>query len=148
MSARPRPALPRSPGIRILLVAAVAASVIGGFVFVTTAMGLGHADVRGLRLQGTLEALFLAGVGISAAGAAAAAAGLRRGRRWAVVLFAAVWPFFAIVCLALDRMAPVAGPGRPLAFYLLWIGLLPAGLVLLLGRPWLRGGVTAPRASG
>jgi hypothetical protein len=38
------------------------------------------------------------------------------------------------VCLALDRTVPAPGPGRPLAFYLVAIGLLPAALTVLLGR--------------
>jgi hypothetical protein len=106
-------------------------------MLVLTAVGLGHADVRGVRLTGALRLGFLGGLALAVAGAAAAAAGLARGRRWGAGLLAAVWPSFALVCLALDRVTPAAGAGRPLAFYVV-LGLLPAAVTLglaRLGRP-------------
>ena len=124
----------RPLGARVLLAVAVAATVLGALVLVLTAIGVGHADVRGLRLQGALRTAFLLGLGVAVAGTGAAAVGLHRRRAWAVGLLAAVWPTFALVCLALDRTAPAPGPGRPLAYYLVAIGLLPAALTVLLGR--------------
>jgi hypothetical protein len=124
----------RPLGARVLLVVAAATTVLGALVLVLTAVGVGHADVRGQRLEGALRAAFLVGLAVAVAGAGAAAVGLYRRRGWAVGLLAAVWPTFALVCLALDRAAPAPGPGRPLAFYLVAIGLLPAALTVLLGR--------------
>ncbi|HZF68723.1 MAG TPA: hypothetical protein VEZ47_11840 [Gemmatirosa sp.] len=131
--------------LRILLVVAVLVSVLGGAVFVLTALGLGHADVRGLRLTGGLRLGFLAGLGVAVASTATASVGLHRSRAWAVPLLAAVWPAFALVCLGLDRITPAPGPGRPLAFYLVTIGLAPALVTLLLGR---HGSTRAARAGG
>jgi peptidoglycan/LPS O-acetylase OafA/YrhL len=119
---------------QVLLIIAVLVSLIGGAVLVLTALGYGHADVRGLRLTGGLRLGFLAGLGVAVAGTGAAALGLFQRRRWAVPLLAAVWPAFALVCLALDRLTPAPGPGRPLAFYLIGVGLVPAVLTLLLGQ--------------
>lgn len=122
-----------SVGTWILLVVAFSTSLVGGFVLIATALGFGHADVRGVPLEGGFNLLFLGGLAVAVAGAAAAAVGLVRRSDWAVGLLAAVWPSFALVCLLLDRIAPAPGPGRPLAFYLLGIGLVPAVLTLLLG---------------
>lgn len=102
--------------LRALLAAAAVLALLGGVVLVLTALGYGHADVRGLRLTDGLRLAFLAGLGAAVAGAGAAAVGLYRERRWAVPLFAAVWPAVALGSLALDRVAPAPGPGRPLAF--------------------------------
>lgn len=118
----------------ILLYIAVIVSLLAGSVLVLTALGFGHADVRGLRLTGGLRFGFLAGLGVAVAGTMTAAVGLYRDRPWAVPLLASVWPVFALVCLALDRLTPAPGPGRPLAFYLVMIGLAPALVTLLLGR--------------
>jgi hypothetical protein len=133
-----RPPAARPLGARILHVVALATVVLGGAVLVLTAVGLGHADVRGLRLTGALRLGFLGGLALAVAGAAVAAAGLARGRRWGAGLLAVVWPSFALVCLALDRLTPAPGPGRALAFYVVAIGLLPAAVTLglaRLGRP-------------
>jgi hypothetical protein len=119
----------------VLITAAVLVSLLGGAVFVLTALGYGHADVRGLRLTGGLRMTFLAGLGLAVAGTCVATVGLYRQRSWAAPLLAAVWPAFALVCLALDRLTPAPGPGRPLAFYLIGVGLVPAVLILLLGQP-------------
>jgi hypothetical protein len=124
----------RSVGTWFLLLVAITASLLGGFILLATALGFGHADVRGVPLEGGFELLFLAGLGVAVALAGAAAVGFVRRRRWAVGLLAAAWPSFALVCLVLDRIAPAPGPGRPLAFYILGIGLLPAAITLLLGR--------------
>jgi hypothetical protein len=118
----------------VLLLAAALVALLGGAVLVLTAVGVGHADVRGLRLTGGLRLGFLAGLGVAVAGTATATVGLYRRRFWGVLVLAAVWPAFALVCLALDRITPAPGPGRPLAFYLVTIGLAPALLTLLLGR--------------
>lgn len=126
--------LPRPLGLRILLGVAVATVVLGGAVLVLTAVGLGHADVRGMRLTGALRLGFLGGLAAAVAGAAAAAVGLARGRRGGAALLAAVWPVFALVCLTLDRLTPAPGPGRPLAFYVLALGLVPAAVTLWLAR--------------
>ncbi len=40
----------------------------------------------------------------------------------------------ALVCLALDRLTPAPGAGRPLAFYLVGVGLAPALAIVALGR--------------
>jgi hypothetical protein len=133
-----RPPAARPLGARILHVVALATVVLGGAVLVLTAVGVGHADVRGLRLTGALRLGFLGGLALAVAGAAVAAAGLARGRRGGAGLLAVVWPSFALVCLALDRATPAPGPGRPLAFYVVAIGLLPAAVTLglaRLGRP-------------
>jgi hypothetical protein len=116
---------PHPLGTRVLHAVALATVVLGGAVLVLTAVGVGHADVRGLRLTGALRLGFLGGLALAVAGAAVAAAGLARGRRWGAGLLAVVWPSFALVCLALDRATPAPGPGRPLAFYVVAIGLLP-----------------------
>jgi hypothetical protein len=122
--------------VRLLFAAAALVSLLGGTVFLLTALGFGHADVRGLRLTGALRMMFLVGLGLAVAGTCAATVGLYRQRRWAAPLLAAVWPAFALVCLTLDRITPAPGPGRPLAFYLLGIGLAPAIVTLLFGwRP-------------
>jgi hypothetical protein len=129
---------PRPLGARVLHAVALATVVLGGAVLVLTAVGLGQADVRGLRLTGALRLGFLGGLALAVAGAAVAAAGLARGRWWGAGLLAGVWPSFALVCLALDRATPAPGPGRPLAFYLVALGLLPAAVTLglaRLGRP-------------
>ena len=123
----------------MLLGVAALVSLLGGAVLVLTALGFGHADVRGLRLTGSLRLGFLAGLGLATAGTITASVGLYRRRSWAVPLLAAVWPAFALVCLALDRTAPAPGPGRPLTFYLVVIGLAPAAVTLLLGRHGARG---------
>ena len=137
------PTAARRPlGLRVLLAVAALVSLLGGAVLVLTALGFGHADVRGLRLTGGLRLGFLAGLGAAVAGTSAATAGLRRRRPWAVPLLAAVWPAFALVCLALDRLAPAPGPGRPLSFYVVTIGLGPALVTLLLG--WRRRARDAP----
>ena len=132
------PSAPRPLGARLLFVLALLAAALGGFVLLLTALGLGHADVRGVRLTGPWRWAFLAGLAAAVAGAAAGALGLRRGRPWAVGVLAATGPVFGLVCLALDRLVPAPGAGRPLAFYLLGVGLLPALATLLmarLGRP-------------
>jgi hypothetical protein len=138
MHAALRSPSPRPLGARVLLAVALAAVLLGGAVLVLTAAGLGHADVRGLRLTGALRLGFLGGLALAVGGAAAAAAGLARGRPWGAGLLAAVWPGFALVCLALDRATPAPGAGRPLAFYVGALGLLPAAVTLglaRLGRP-------------
>jgi hypothetical protein len=112
----------------VLLGVAALVSLLGGAVLVLTALGFGS-----LRLG------FLAGLGLATAGTITASVGLYRRRSWAVPLLAAVWPAFALVCLALDRTAPAPGPGRPLTFYLVVIGLAPAAVTLLLGRHGTRG---------
>jgi hypothetical protein len=128
--------------LRVLIAVTALVSLLGGAVFVLTALGYGHADVRGVRLTGGLRLGFLAGLGVTVAGTTAAAIGLYRERGWAIPLLVAVWPTFALVCLALDRITPAPGPGRPLAFYLVAVGLVPALLTMLLGwRP-----ATPPRA--
>lgn len=119
---------------RLLLAASAAVALLGTLVLLLTALGLGHADVRGVVLRGPLRLLFLAGLLVAVLGAATAHVGLRRRRPWAVIVLAAVGPAFALTCLALDRLSPAPGAGRPLAFYLLGVGLLPAAMVLLLGR--------------
>jgi hypothetical protein len=134
----PIPSTPenRPVRLRVLFAAAALVFLLGGTVLLLTALGFGHADVRGLRLTGALRMTFLAGLGLAVAGTGAATVGLYRQRRWAAPLLAAVWPAFALVCLTLDRITPAPGPGRPLAFYLLGIGLAPAIITLLLGwRP-------------
>jgi hypothetical protein len=117
----------------VLLFIAILLTVIAAFVGITTALGFAHADVRGHRLTGALEGLFLAALAVAALGGGAATIGLWRRRAWAVPALAAIWPGFAIVCLVLDRVTPVPGPGRPLWFYLVAIGLLPAAATVLLG---------------
>jgi peptidoglycan/LPS O-acetylase OafA/YrhL len=135
MSTNPtRPAARHPIGTQILLLVAGTAAFVGGTILVATALGFGQADVRGMRLEGGLERLFLGGLAVAVAGALAAALGLARRRRWAAGLLAAVWPAFALVCLALDRMAPAPGEGRSLLFYLVGIGLIPAVLTLMIGR--------------
>lgn len=124
----------RSLATLVLLFIAATISALAAFVGITTALGFAHADVRGHRLTGDLEGLFLAGLSVVVLGSGAAAVGLWRQRGWAVPAFAAVWPAFAVVSLALDRITPVPGPGRPLWFYLIVVGLLPATAVALLGR--------------
>lgn len=131
--------------LRVLIAAAAIITLLGGAVFLLTALGYGHADVRGVRLTGGFRLTFLAGLGMAVCGTCAGAVGLYRQRRWAVPLLAAVWPAFALVCLALDRMTPAPGPGRPLAFYLLGVGLAPAIVTLLLG--W-RAGPRAEQSGG
>jgi hypothetical protein len=138
-------AAPRPLRLWVLLLAAALVSLLGGAVLVLTALGVGHADVRGLRLTGGLRLGFLGGLGVAVAGTGAAAVALYRRRFWGVLLLAAVWPAFALVCLALDRITPAPGPGRPLTFYLVTIGLAPALLTLLLGR---RGHTHDARAAG
>jgi hypothetical protein len=133
-----RPSDPRPLGVRVLLGVALATAVLGGAVLVLTGLGLGYADVRGLRLTGALRLGFLGGLAVAVGGAAVAAAGLARGRQWGAGLLAAVWPSFALVCLALDRVTPAPGAGRPLAFYVVGLGLLPSAVTLglaRLGRP-------------
>src|SRR5688572_17737002 len=124
----------RSPATIVLLLLAVLVSAIGAFVGITTALGLAHADVRGHRLTGAPEGLFLAGLAAAVLGASAAAIGVWRRRAWGVPALAAIWPAFAIVCLVLDRITPAPGPGRPLWFYLIAVGLIPAAATVLLGR--------------
>jgi hypothetical protein len=131
-------------GRRVLLGVALATVILGGAVLVLTAAGLGHADVRGMRLTGGLRLGFLGGLAVAVLGAATAGMGLVRRRRWAVGLLAAVWPTFALVCLALDRVTPAPGPGRPLTFYLGALGVLPAAATVLLGRSGRTAGHTAP----
>lgn len=128
------PSARRPLRVWLLLGIAVLASLLGGLVFLLTALGIGHADVRGLRLTGGLRLGFLVGLGAAVAGASIASVGLYRRRRWAVPLLAGMWPAFALVCLTLDRVTPAPGPGRPLTFYGVTIGLAPALLTLLLGR--------------
>jgi len=117
-----------------MLFLAVFLAAIAAFIGITTALGFAHADVRGYRLTGALEGLFLAGLAAAVLGACVAAVGLSRRRRWAVPVLAAIWPVFALVCLALDRITPAPGTGRPLWFYLIAVGLLPVAATLLLGR--------------
>jgi hypothetical protein len=125
----------RSPlRVRILLAVVACATLLGGAVVVLTALGLGHADVRGVRLTGALRLGFLGGLGLAVVGAAAGTVGLYRRRRWAVALLTAVWPTLALVCLTLDRLAPAPGAGRPLVFYLVGVGLAPALATWALGR--------------
>lgn len=121
-----------------LLLGAALVALLGSAVLVLTALGYGHVDVRGVRLTGQLRLGFLGGLGLAVAGAGTAAVGLYRQRAWAVPLLAGTWPTFALVCLALDRLAPAPGAGRPIAFYLL-VGLAPALVTLLLGRRSTRG---------
>lgn len=128
------PFTPRPFGARLLVGLALLAALLGGLVLVLTALGLGHADVRGLRLTGPWRSAFLTGLGLAVAGCVAGALGLRRARPWGVGVLAAVGPGFGLVCLALDRLVPAPGPGRPLAFYLLGVGLVPAALILLVAR--------------
>ena len=121
-------------GQRVLLAVAVVVTLLGGAVLVLTALGLGHADVRGVRLTGALRLAFLAGLGMAVVGTGLGALGIVRRRSWAVALLAAVGPAFALVCLALDRLTPAPGAGRPLAFYVLGVGLAPALATWALGR--------------
>ncbi len=125
---------PRPLGARLLVALALLAAIFGGLVLALTALGFGHADVRGLRLTGGWRLAFLAGLGLAVAGCVAGAVGLRRARPWGVGVLAAVGPVVGLVCLALDRLVPAPGVGRPLGFYLLGVGLLPATLTLLLAR--------------
>jgi hypothetical protein len=128
------PGRSRSPTTYVLLFLAVLLAVIAAFVAFTTALGFAHADVRGHRLTGALEILFLAGLSGAALGAGAAAIGLWRRRAWAVPALAAIWPAFALVCLVLDRITPASGTGRPLWFYLIIVALVPAAATVLIGR--------------
>jgi hypothetical protein len=113
---------------------ALLAATLGGIVVGLTAVGIGQADVRGLPLRGALRLAFLTGGGLAVVAAAVAGAALRRGRVWGVRVLAAVPPFLALVCLGLDRASPAPGAGRPLAFYVLGVGLLPAVLILVSAR--------------
>ena len=124
----------RSVTTYVLLFLAVLVAAIAAFVGISTALGIAHADVRGHRLTGALEGLFIAGLAIVLLGAIAAIIGFWRRRAWAISSLAAIWPAFAVICLALDRIAPASGPGRPLWFYLIAVGLLPAAATILLGR--------------
>lgn len=124
----------RSATTYVLLFLAVLVAAIAAFVGISTALGIAHADVRGHRLTGVLEGLFIAGLAIVLLGAIAAVIGLWRRRAWAIPSLAAIWPAFALICLALDRITPASGPGRPLWFYLIAVGLLPAAATVLLGR--------------
>lgn len=128
------PGRSRSRTTLVLLFLAVLLAVIAAFVAFTTALGFAHADVRGHRLTGALEILFLAGLSGAALGAGAAAIGLWRRRAWAVPALAAIWPAFALVCLVLDRITPASGAGRPLWFYLIIVALVPAAATVLIGR--------------
>jgi hypothetical protein len=130
----PRAGKSRSGTTVILLLLAVVVTSCAAFVGITTALGFAHADVRGHRLTGPLEGLFLAGLAVVGLGAGAAAMGLWHRRVWAVPALAAIWPAFGLICLALDRIAAAPGPGRPLWFYLIVVGLLPAAVTVLLGR--------------
>ncbi len=131
---------PRPLGARLLVALAFLAATLGGLVLVLTALGFGHADVRGLRLTGGWRLAFLAGLGVAVAGCVAGAVGVRRARPWGVGVLAAVGPLVGLGGLALDRLVPAPGAGRPLAFYLLGVGLLPAALTLLLARAGRRAG--------
>ena len=130
----PRHRRSRSPATLVLLSLAVIVAALAAFVGITTALGFAHADVRGHRLTGSLEGLLLAGLSVVVLGSGAAAIGFWRQLVWSVPAFAAVWPAFALVSLVLDRITPVSGPGRPLWFYLIVVGTLPATAVVLLGR--------------
>lgn len=130
----PETDMSRSPCTLILLSIAILLAAIAAFVGITTGLGFAHADVRGHRLTGGLEGLFLAALAVAVVGSSAATIGLWRRRAWAVPALAAIWPVFAGVCLVLDRVTPVPGPGRPLWFYLIAVGLLPAAATILIGR--------------
>ena len=121
----------RSASTWVLLLVAALIVAIATFVVITTALGFAHADVRGHRLTGALEALFLTGLAIAVLTASAAAFGLWHRRAWSVYALAATWPAFALICLVLDRITPAPGPGRPWWFYLA-VGLLPAVVTVLL----------------
>jgi hypothetical protein len=126
--------------VRVLRAAALVAATLGGIVVGLTAVRIGQADVRGLPLRGALRLVFLTAGGLAVVAVAVAAAALRRRRVWGVRVLAAVPPFLALVCLGLDRASPAPGARRPLAFYVLGVGLLPAVLVRVLARTGRRRG--------
>ncbi len=130
----PKHGRPRSTATLVLIFLATIVAALAAFVGITTALGFAHADVRGQRLTGGLEGLFLAGIFVVVLGSGAAAIGFWPQRVWSVPALAAVWPVFALVSLVLDRIAPASGPGRPLWFYLIVVGVLPATAVVLIGR--------------
>lgn len=128
------------PRLCVLRAATLLAATLGGIIVGLTAVGIGQADVRGLPLRGALRLAFLTAGGLPVVATAVAGAALRPGRVWGVRVLTAVPPFLALVCLGLDGASPAPGAGRPLAFYVLGVGLLPTALIHVLARTGRRRG--------
>jgi hypothetical protein len=129
----------RRPGLLWLPVGTYGAAA-GALLLLAALVGSGFVtwDVKGFLLTGWRLALFTAALAGLGALALLVAHGLWNRRRWSRPLAPAFWVAGGLLGLVTDRS--VAGPGEPLAVYLVGMMLAPAAAMALVlwGVPSMR----------